>query len=309
MGLKLALPQLHGAKSEPSALAQTHARLKAWWNGEPAPAFEVVGKGDNNATQTQNELDNDATHAYACAALWGEARTFPISAYFEEQLIAEVGGAKASRVALFGGGVGSTAINIALNTSAKVEVFDANATIRKLTEKNLKEHKQAKRFGVHPFDWQPGNLPKGKADAALFLFQGGHAGAIEAGAFCAERILRPGALVSWIDLFARADGEDLDACRGFENRQFASEDEAIMAFPAAGLDMRADDDWSARYLDAFEQAWQELSAHLSVRQAALIKQGGLKAGSAALADLVTWKARAEAVRSGKITVRRYLAAK
>jgi hypothetical protein len=309
MGLKLALPQFAANKSEASALAQTHARLKAWWNGDPAPVFQVVSNQEGAPPPTQDEKDKAATHVYACAALWGDARTFPSSDYFEEQLIGEVGGAKASRMALFGGGVGATAIQIALNTSSKVEVFDADPTIRKIAEKNLKEHKQAKRFGVHAFDWQPGSLPKGKADAVMFMFQGAQSGAVEAGAFCAERILRPGGLVSWIDFFARADGEDLDGCRGFENRKFASEDEAIMAFPAAGLDMRADDDWSARYLDAFEHAWRGLSAHLSVRQAALIKQGGLSAGSAALADLVCWKARAEAIRSGKLTVRRYLAAK
>lgn len=308
MGLKLALPQFSPSKSEPSALAQTHARLKAWWHGEPTPVFATIPSSQSDQHDL-NARDGAATHVYASAALWGEARTYPTSAGFEEQLIAEVGGAKASRLALFGGGVGASAILIGNNTSSKVEIFDADPTIRKITEKNLSEHKQSKRFGVHTFDWKPGSLPKGKADGALFLFQGGQEGALEAGAFCAERILRPGALVLWIDFFARNDNEDLDQCRGIEARKFPSEDEAIMAFPAAGLDMRADDDWSARYLDAFELAWQELSAHLSVRQAALIKQGGLSAGSAALADLMTWKARAAAIRSGKLTVRRYLAVK
>jgi hypothetical protein len=310
MGLKLAMPAFAAPKSEPSALAQTHARLKAWWNGDPSPKFETV-KADATAPQGANvaQASDDVVHTYASAALWGEDRTFPTSTRFESQLIVEAGGEKASRLALFGGGVGATAILIGLNTSSKVEMFDANPTIRKIAEKTLKAHKQAKRFGVHPFDWQPGSLPKGKADGAMFLFQGGIEGRIEAGAFCAERILRPGAVALWIDFFARTDSEELDACRGFENRKFASEDEAIMSFPAAGLDMRADDDWSARYLDAFDEAWRDLSAHLSVRQAALIKQGGLSAGSAALADLMTWKARAEAIRNGKLTVRRYLAAK
>jgi hypothetical protein len=310
MGLKLAMPNFAVPKSEPSALAQTHARLKAWWNGDPAPKFESVAAEapSDPAAQTAN-TDAHATHVYACAALWGEERTYPTSTHFESQLIVEVGGEKASRLALFGGGVGATAILIGLNTSSKVEMFDADPTVRKIAEKTLKAHKQAKRFGVHAFDWQPGSLPKGKADGAMFLFQGGTEGRIEAGAFCAERILRPGALALWIDFFARNDNEDLDPCRGLEGRKFASEDEAIMSFPAAGLDMRADDDWSARYLDAFDLAWRDLSAHLSVRQAALIKQGGLSAGSAALAGLVTWKARAEAVRTGKLTVRRYLAAK
>jgi hypothetical protein len=310
MGLKLAMPNFAAPKSEPSALAQTHARLKAWWNGDPAPKFETV-QTDATPEQAANaaQANGDVVHTYASAALWGEDRTFPTSTRFESQLIVEAGGEKASRLALFGGGVGATAILIGLTTSSKVEMFDANPTVLKIADKTLKAHKQAKRFGVHAFDWQPGSLPKGKADGAMFMFQGGVEGRIEAGAFCAERTLRPGAVALWIDFFARADSEDLDNCRGFENRKFASEDEAIMAFPAAGLDMRADDDWSARYLDAFDEAWRDLSAQLSVRQAALIKQGGLSAGSSALADLVTWKARAEAIRNGKLTVRRYLAAK
>jgi hypothetical protein len=311
MGLKLAMPQFSANKSEPSALAQTHARLKAWWNGDPAPKFETIAQDPSgeNAAPSVVDTDAEATHTYACAALWGEDRTYPTSAHFESLLITDVGGEKASRLALFGGGAGGTAIQIGLNTSSKVEMFDQSPTVRKIVEKTFKAHKQGKRFGIHAFDWQPGSLPKGKADGAMFLFQGGAEGRIEAGAFCAERILRPGALVLWIDFFARNDSEDLDPCRGFEKRRFANEDEAIMALPAAGLDMRADDDWSARYLDAFDHAWRELASKLSVRQAALIKQGGLSAGSAALNDLMTWKARAEAVRSGKLTVRRYLAAK
>lgn len=315
MGLKLAMPQFATSKSEPSALAQTHARLKAWWNGEPAPKFEAAPvaaspAGSADAVKIEGgALDENSVHTTACAALWGQNRTFPTSAVFESQLIDEVAGEKPSRIALFGGGVGATAYLIAQKTPAKVEMFEADPTRRKIAEKTLKADKQSKRFGVHAFDWQPGSLPKGKADGALFLFQGGVDGRIEAGAFCAERILRPGATVLWIDFFARSDTEELDKCRGFEKRAFASEDEAIMSFPAAGLDMRADDDWSARYLDAFDLAWRELAATLSVRQAALIKQGGLSAGSAALADLVTWKARAEAVRSGKLSVRRYLAVK
>jgi hypothetical protein len=311
MGLKLAMPQFAANKSETSALAQTHARLRAWWNGDPAPKFEVVSKDSDAASPSVTQVagDAEAVHTYACAALWGEGRTFPTSAKFEGQLIAEAGGDKASRMALFGGGVGATAVLIAQNTSAKVEMFDASPTVRKIADKAFKAHKQSKRFGVHPCDWQPGSLPKGKADGALFLFQGGAEGRLEAAAFCAERIMRPGALAVWIDFFARTDSEILDACRGIENRKFVTEDEAIMAFPASGLDMRADDDWSARYLDAFDLAWRDLSAQLSVRQAALIKQGGLSAGSAALADLMVWKARAEAIRTGKLTVRRYIAAK
>jgi hypothetical protein len=311
MGLKLALPQFAAGKSGSSALAQTHARLKAWWNGEAVPALELVEAGVTGEGSAANTSDADkgAVHTYASAALWGEDRTYPSSAHFESLLIAEAGGEKASRMALFGGGVGATAILIGLNTSSKVEMFDSDPIVRKMAEKAFKAHKQGKRFGIHAFDWQPGSLPKGKADAAMFLFQGGIEGRIEAGAFCAERILRPGAVALWIDFFARNDDESLDACRGFEQRKFASEDEAIIAFPAAGLDLRADDDWSARYLDAFDLAWRELASKLSVRQAALIKQGGLEAGSAALDNLVMWKARAEAVRAGKITVRRYLSVK
>jgi hypothetical protein len=310
MGLKLAMPQFAASKSEPSALAQTHARLKAWWNGDPAPKFETVNAAPTvNAEVAAVSLDAETTHIYACAAIWGNGRSYPSNTDFEAKLILEAGGMKASRIALFGGGTTATAELIAQTTSAKIEVFDENPIVRKIADKALKAHKQSKRFGVHAFDWQPGSLPKAKADAALFLFQGGVEGRIEAAAFCAERVLRPGALAIWIDFFARTDNEDLDKCRGFEQRRFASEDEAIMAFPASGLDLRADDDWSARYLDCFDLAWRELGSQLGVRQAALIKQGGLSAGSAALGDLVTWKARAEAVRSGKLSVRRFLVAK
>lgn len=307
MGFKLAMPQFSLPKSETSALAQTHARLKAWWNGEDAPALNVVEAStsavtDDNAT----EIDWNMIHPAARAALWGNGRSYPSTADLEGQLILEAGGAKASRIALFGSGTGAMARVISEKTAAKIEIFENERTARAITEKALKLTKQAKRFGFHGFDWQPGTLPKSKADAAVFMFQGGQEGRIEAGAFCAERILRAGASAVWLDFFARRDDEALDGCRGHEERQFGTEEEATIAFSASGLTVSADDDYGAQFLDAFDVSWRDLAINLGLRQAALIKEGGIHASTSALQNLICWKARSEAIRSGKLMVRRYI---
>jgi hypothetical protein len=307
MGFKLAMPQFSVSKSESSALAQTHARLKAWWNGEEAPTLSVVETNSTSLNDdTKAEIDWDVIHPAARAALWGTGRSYPSTAELEGQLILEAGGAKASRIALFGSGTGAMARVISEKTAAKLEIFENEPTARAITEKVLKATKQAKRFGFHGFDWQPGTLPKSKADAAVFMFQGGQEGRIEAGAFCAERILRAGASAVWLDFFARKDDEALDACRGHEARQFGTEEEATIAFSASGLTVSADDDYGAQFLDALDVSWRDLAINLGLRQAALIKEGGIHASTSALQNLICWKARSEAIRSGKLMVRRYI---
>ena len=185
MGFKLAMPQLASPKSEPSALALTHARLKAWWNGDPTPAVTAVdGSGVAVNTSVPAEVDWTSVNARASSALWGNGRTYPSNAELEGQLVLACGGAKASRIALFGGGTGAMARVISEKTAVKIEIFENDPTLREVTEKALKGIKQGRRFGYHSFNWQPGTLPKSKADAALFVFQGGHEGRIEAGAFC-----------------------------------------------------------------------------------------------------------------------------
>ncbi len=312
MGFKLAmpqfaLPQFAQQKSEPSALAQTHARLKAWWNGESvAPTNPSDSNNHVEGKNPADEVDWASVHPRASAALWGKGRSYPSNAELEAQIALDSGGAKASRIALFGGGAGAMARVISEKTAAKIEVFENDPTARAMTEKTLKALKQPKRFGFHGFDWQPGSLPKGKADAAIFMFQGGQEGRIEAGAFCAERILRPGASAIWLDFFSRRDDETLDDCRGHEKRQFGTEEEATIAFSACGLTISADEDWSARYLDAFDVAWRDLAINLGLRQGALIKEGGYNASASALENLICWKARNEALQSGKLMVRRYV---
>lgn len=308
MGFKLAMPSLPFSRSEPSALAQTHARLKAWWNGDDPSKFALVetdgGTSGNSAAAV--DVDWPVVHSKASAAIWGSGRTYPSTLQLETMLLNEGNASKASRIALFVGSAGAMARAASQSTAAKIEVFDHDPALLKLSEELLKTTKQAKRFGYHIFDWTPGKLPKGKADSAIFMFQGGLEGRIEAASFCAERVLRAGGYCVWFDLFARKDDDTLDACRGSEMRRFVNEDEAIIAFSASGLTVVGDDDWSARYLDAYDVAWRDLSINLGLRQASLIKTGGVNAGSSALENLVCWKARQEAIRSGKITVRRYL---
>jgi hypothetical protein len=310
MGFKLAMPSMSFSKSEPSALALTHARLKAWWNGEERVDPKVVlGRSDTSGAVGEAEpaqIEWPLVHAQASAAIWGSGRTYPCTLQLENQLLNEGNATKASRIAIFAGGAGAMARAASQSTAAKIEVFEHNPALLKLSEDLLKTTKQAKRFGYHSFDWMPGKLPKGKADAAIFMFQGGVDGRLEAASFCAERILRAGGYCVWFDMFARKDDATLDACRGADMRTFSNEDEAIIAFSASGLTVVGDDDWSARYLDAYDVAWRDLSINLGLRQASLIKSGGINAGNSALENLISWKARQEAIRTGKITVRRYL---
>lgn len=311
MGFKLAMPQFAAVKSEPSALSQTHARLKAWWNGESSKPSEKPSElaGQSQSPDTAGPAiaaDWASIHPRASAALWGNGRTYPSNSELESDLIFDAGGAKASRIALFDGGAGALARVCSEKTAAKCEIFAPDVTLASITEKAIRASKQAKRFSLHGFDWQPGSLPKSKADAAIFIFQGGYEGRLEAGAFCAERVLRAGASAVWLDFFARSDDETLDDCRGYDGRRFGTEEEATIAFSASGLSVSANDDWTALYLNAFDVAWRDLSVNLGLRQARMIKEGGYNTTTAALENLICWKNRCEALKSGRLMIKRYI---
>jgi hypothetical protein len=302
------MPQFAQAKSDVSALAQTHARLKAWWTGEAAAPVSVASvQAEDGESPAVVAADSDASamQVRVQAALWAHGRTFPGTQALDAQIVDELGATEPGRIALFGGGAGALANLIGLELAGKVDCFEADPTLRNILDTHLQKTKFAKRFAVHAFNGTPGALPKSKVDAALFLFQGGAAGALEACAFGAERILKPHGNALWFDFFAEQDDETLDACRGQEGRRFESGDAAQSAFAACGLTCVADDDWSARFLDAFQLSWRDLSANLAVRQNVLLQQGGQRAGHAALDHIMTWKARLDALRSGHLRIRRY----
>jgi hypothetical protein len=308
MALKLALPLPDKAK-----LALAGARLRAWWNGEDPPALEVVAPAlDENGQplQPQGEQGEDARlPLLAAEVLWGSGRSYPSHAEFDGLMASTAGATKDKRAYLFDTGTGAGIDEIIKKTSCRVEAWIESPEQMAMLGSYLKGNKQAKRTTTHKFDGTPGSLPKGKADAGLFVFQGGDLAKAESLSFCMERILRAESSALWLDFFARTDDEALDAARGPERRQFLTEDQLTGAWAAAGLMVRADDDWSAQYLDVFTEQWRALSQDWDNRQGTLIKIGGIKAAASAYEQALAWKARADAVRSGRLTVRRYILAK
>jgi hypothetical protein len=300
MGLKLPLPL-----PDPAALHRTGAKLRAWWNGEPLPdLFEHTADeaGAEQAITDGAVLGDDDIQA----VLWGPGRLWPLDATFDGALAKGTGADKGTSLALMGGGGAASACAVVEALGCKVEMFEADAErVARYTAHFKAAEKPGKRCHAAVFDWTPGSLPKNKCGALVMAFAVENQDRADAAAFIAERVLKPGGTGIIIDFVARRDDAVLDACRGPSGRAFVEEESISGAIAAAGLTLRGDDDWGPDYLDGFTRSWTQLKAGLEQSQARLMKSGGQDAAQRALESLILWKARAQAIRGGRLSVRRY----
>lgn len=305
MGLKFALPL-----PDPAALKDVGGKLRAWWNGEDPPAAAAVEAVAEAPGARDAGPPPDPVKLAICAgeALWGEGRVEPGSEALDVRMAGAVAATKGSRLAVFALGAGATALAISRTCLAKVDAHVRAPDWKTLIEDAAKEAKQSKLVTAELHDATPGSVRKNRADGALFLWRGVSREELEAHVFMAERVLKPGKVALWVDLFARRDDESLDACRGPEGRSFSTEDDFTSLLAPAGLTLRGEEDWTPDVLNLVQAAWSGLQADWDARFALLVKTGGQPAAQAALEQVLLWKARADALRRGKLAARRYLLA-
>ena len=302
MGFKLALPA-----PAPGALQRTGAKLRAWWNGEaydPA-AVETAPAGEGHPAA---DFAEDPAHAAPVAgeALWGAGRLVPGDETLDLSFGSALGLTKGKRLASFGPDLGARAVLAAQQLQVKADHFTDDPLVQAAIQSTFAGTKKlAKDLSVHLFDGAPGSVPKGKADGALFYLAAPRPDVAEALAFTAERVLRPGGSGLLFDLFARRDDDPLiDPCRGPEQRQFLDEDAVCAALEAAGLEVRGQEDRGADLLNAWQEATDRVRHDFEDFQALLLQTGGQHAAAAALQDIMVWRARADALRAGRLTARR-----
>lgn len=299
MGLKLALPL-----PAPAALQRTGAKLRAWWNGEAAAAGDAaeVVEGADAAGHGPGALSADAIQSI----LWGAGRLWPLDAAFDAALAKGTGADKGTSLALIGGGGIASARAMVEALGCKVEMFESDPQrLADVAELLKAGDKLSKRCHAAAFDWSPGSLPKNKCGAFVMAFAIDSADRADAAAFLAERVMKPGASGIIAEFVARRDDSVLDACRGPSGRAFVEEEAISGALSAAGLTIRGDEDWGPDWLDGFTRSWTALKGSLEDSQARLMQGGGSEAARSALESLVMWKARAQAIRTGRLSVRRY----
>jgi hypothetical protein len=307
MALKLAFPM-----PDKAGLQTAGAKLRAWWNGEPyePPALEVIEGGAGGEGEGASAPKGPASPG-GPPKLWQPGRTDPMDAVFDRSIATAAGAQKSTPVTLIGGGGPARALSIAQEFGCKVEVWHADLAAKAACEAAFKTgmglvtEKIARRCTVATFDWTAGSLPKGKAQALVIPFELTGADRLAAIAAIGARMLKPGGCGVLVDLVARVDDDMLDPSRGEEKRRFVTEEAVERALEDAGLMVRGVEDMGAPFLDAMHRAWGVARADMDTRLAAAMTEGGVENARAALGELLTWKARATAVKSGRLTLRRF----
>lgn len=304
MALKIALPLPGLLKFDPVTLAQNRARFQAWWDGEPVPDLELI-KADVEAQNAPGRLDAKHRKIYIAASniIWGSGCTFPTSLDLVSQLGSAVGAKKDLHMAVIGAGAGLISTTLMEQFGVKLTVYEAEPATRTLAAKTVKKSKQRKNYMAKPHTGQLASLAERQADLAMLLYQGGGADKAERGAFSMLRLLKPGGQAVWFDLFAKDETQVPELAKGIENRSFSSLEVFKSATEAAGLTWVSNTECDLNFLAAITSSWAAVGKEFDKRQAALIKSGGQPAATLALHSILTWKARAAAVRAGQLTAR------
>ena len=304
MDTKIALPLTGLQALKTPALGQIRARLLAWWHGTPvpAPAATQAQIEDHDATGRLS-LQHKSLYSTASALIWGPGRNFPTSVALTSQLAVALDVNQGAQMACIGGGAGDIARTLLEKFDVRLTNYEADPVIKALAEATINASHCYKNCVSLAYDGQFRSLDEGKADAAMILYKGGQTARVEAGAFSLSRLIKPGARGLWLDLFSQ-DGEmTIDLAQGIENRSFTSIETFKSAAGAAGLTVVSEIDCDDNFVAAVSSCLNATQQSFETRQAELKKAGENHAASFALHSVVTWKARADAVRAGKLRAR------
>lgn len=264
---------------------------------EAQPALSLVEK-----TQP-HKIEKNENQAYiaACEILWGVGRLSPTTNELDEFLISQLLEEKRNNIAVFGNDLGARARIAALNFQ-KTTSFEKGRDFKKHIEGSLRELKNCK---FQTYDDKPGSVPKNNADALFMAFCGTKIKDVESHIFAAERILKPNGKGIWLDFVKFHDGFNIAQCAGNEGREFIQESEIKGVFDAAGLKRTDETDHSKEFLKAYELVTGFLNDDWDSIQSKLMEWGGINAANIALEQVLVWRARASALKSGHLALKKY----
>lgn len=281
-------------------------KLKAWWGGVPVDAIinPPVGAETKNDSAPKSSLE----YINVCELIWGKGRTSPIEEKLDLLFASSLAITKDKKLYLFGQEAGARAFGIINALDCKIDAYENNLELKKHIDVIVKKEK-IKNYTSHIYDNKPGSLPKNKADALAFAYNCVSQEALEANIFSIARILKPNGFCVLVDFIARSKTEDVSKSIGNEMRSFVTEEDIINCISAAGLVIREEDDWSANFINMYFAKQNRIKDSLEEVMAKIIKSGGMGAANIALNEIICWRDRVEALKSGRLSIKKYLISK
>jgi|GEM_PF-2954279 len=297
-------------------------RAGAWWNGEAyVEEPESVDEAEATAPVTPDGPAPDKPkpiafiapkagtdpRIVATSAIWGAGRFGPGTAESDVVQATVLGLNKQSTLYLVGGAGGRSALDIHAKLGTFCKVFDWREGALEAVKALAKAEKKERAITALPLSFDKPLGDKGKADMVPFADALHAVPNPTATLKIVAKSLKKTGQIACVELIARdPDSAELAQARNdvWGARTFFSEDTILSQFEKAGFVARANDDVSATLLDVI------VTGRIAVREGgeellnSVAKAGGAAALNAFLYDLYVWRARAEALRSGKLTARR-----
>lgn len=274
----------------------------------PSPPEEAIPQSsESNLSLVEktnpHKIEKNENNAYiaACEILWGVGRLSPTTNELDDFIISQLMSEKRNNIAVFGNDLGARA-RIAAMRFQKSSAFEKGRDFKKHIEKSLRGLKNCKHFS---YDDRPGSVPKNNADALFMAFCGTQIKSTESHIFAAERILKPTGEGVWLDFVKLHEGYDIARCAGNEGREFINDSEIKGIFDAAGLKRIEEIDHTKEFLKGYDMVNGFLADDWEMVQAKLMEWGGINAANIALEQVLVWRARASALRSGHLALKKY----
>lgn len=326
MTLKIAVPKLDNPK-----LQAVSSKLRAWWNGEensvPIEDAEGVPTAANEqpeesqeepkvapvseVTKKDNKKDNAAKQAElikysVLEKLFGEGRAAPADGEVDKSIIDGMPfthADKKQKLYLFGVEPCAAIFGWLNRYELEIEAYENNPVVLQRAKDYLSKKGMGSKIKFHSYDKSPKSLPKNKASQLLIYAQATSFEAMEGIAFSLARILKPGGEAILFDYFAK-DGETEIATDKQHGRSFMYESDIAPLMDAAGIVIVEQEDIGAHLLNSYRQRRTKTIESWDTIQADLIKLGGIEVANQALEATAAWQKRIEAIKKGKIIVKK-----
>lgn len=308
-------------------LSKIGAQFNSWWNGvdiaqeikEETPqdienkTGEVAASDEASGEEVAKPilvetpaipLNHNEIILNSDYLLWGKGRLTPLSDYFDSEILKTMQLEKGKKLSIFGAEGGAFASNALNDYDVKIDTYEQNSFLLDACAKNIANHKKAKSFSAKAFDGTPGNVPKNKTDALLMSLRGFNQTNIESHFFTASRLLKPNGIGFWLDFVSPDASIDLENLASPEGRSFATIEEIKPILAAAGLEIIEEEDVGAAFLNGFVKNQNRIKNEWEEIQAEFIRIGGANAANHALKQLMGWRARADAVKIGKLSLKK-----
>lgn len=284
-------------------------RLGAWWRGEPRPESAGASRPE------PGDMRSPSDWLVVAERLWGPSNLGPGEDAYFPRLALGLNLSADKTLAYFGIGLGGAARRIVDKSDVWIVGFEADADAAAQGKEQCRRAGQGKKVAISHVTYDFLSLPKEKFHAAIAK-EAFHDVANKARVFQQiARALKGGGAFLITDYVVTGDPLDAGGCMALFGKRSApvsplTTAEYLALLARHGLDLRVNENVTELYAGFVMDGWSNLRSlldHLGAQADNPVRRMHFLRSVADEAAM--WAARLEALRTGKLEVRRFLALK